>query len=70
MYKKIRIIYSQGLNALNKQKKNWFVSSLEHVNFTINGKYFKKTLWQSKLLCFLCDLSNIQEYNLNECPFI
>jgi hypothetical protein len=25
------------LNALNMQKKFWFVSSFEHVNFAING---------------------------------
>jgi hypothetical protein len=30
-----------GLSALNMQKHFLFVSSFEHVNFTINGKYFK-----------------------------
>ncbi len=28
-----------------------------------------KTLWQSKLLCFPCDLSNIQKCSFKECPF-
>ncbi len=36
-FKKTRIVHSQGLNALNMQKKFWFVSSFEHVNFAING---------------------------------
>jgi hypothetical protein len=40
--KKKRIIHSQGLSALNMQKHFWFVSSFEHVNFAINGKYSKK----------------------------
>jgi hypothetical protein len=34
-------IYSQGLSALNMQKK-LFVSSFEHINFAISGKYSKK----------------------------
>jgi hypothetical protein len=40
--KKTKIVHFQGLNALNMQKKNWFVSSFEHVNNAINGKYSKK----------------------------
>ncbi len=44
-----------------------FVSSFEHVNFTINEKYSRK-LWQSKLLCFNCDLSNIQKCSFKKCP--
>jgi hypothetical protein len=39
--KKTKIVHSQGLSALNMQKKNWFVSSFEHVNYAINGKYSK-----------------------------
>jgi hypothetical protein len=39
--KKNKIIHSQGLSALNMQKHSWFVSSFEHVNFAINGKYSK-----------------------------
>jgi hypothetical protein len=39
--KKIRIVHSQNLNALNMQKHFLFVSNFEHVNFTINGKYSK-----------------------------
>jgi hypothetical protein len=65
---KTKIVHSRGFNALNMQKKIWFVSSVENVNFAINGKYFPKTLWQSKPLCFRCDLSNIQKCNFKECP--
>ncbi len=36
--------------------------------FAINGKCLKKT-WKSKLLCFPCDISNIQKCNFKECPF-
>jgi hypothetical protein len=39
--KKIKIVHSQGLSALNMQKHFWFVSSFEHVNFAINGTYSK-----------------------------
>ncbi len=39
---KKRTIHSQGLSALNMQKHFWFVSSFEHVNFAINGKYSKE----------------------------
>jgi hypothetical protein len=53
--KKTRTVHFQCLSALNMQKHFWFVSSFDHVNFAINGK----KLWQSKLLCFTCDLSNI-----------
>jgi hypothetical protein len=28
-----------------------------------------KNLWQSKILCFPCDLSNIQKYSFEECSF-
>jgi hypothetical protein len=45
------------------------VWSFQHVNFAINGKYSKK-IWQSKLLCFPYDLSNIQKCNFKECPLI
>jgi hypothetical protein len=37
--KKTKIVPSKSLNALNMQKHFWFVSSFEHVNFAINGKY-------------------------------
>jgi len=40
--KKIKIIHFQSLSALNMQKHFLFVSSFEHVNFTIIEKYFKK----------------------------
>jgi hypothetical protein len=40
--KKTRIVHFQLLNALNMQKHFLFVSSFEHINFTINEKYFKK----------------------------
>jgi len=46
----------------------WFVPIFEHVKFVINGKYSKQ-LWQSKLLCFLCDIWNIQKCSFKECPF-
>ncbi len=36
------------------------MSKFDHVNFAINRKYSKK-MWQSKLLCFTCDYSNIQK---------
>jgi hypothetical protein len=35
---------SWGLSALNMQKHFWIVSSCEHVNFAINGKYSKKIM--------------------------
>jgi hypothetical protein len=38
-------------------------------NFAINVKY-SKNLWKSKLLCFPCDISNIQKCSFKECPFI
>jgi len=41
LFEKTRIIHFQGLSVLNMQKKNLFVSSFEHVNFSINGKYSK-----------------------------
>jgi hypothetical protein len=39
---KKRTVHFQGLSALNVQKHFWFVLSFEHVNFTIDGKYYKK----------------------------
>jgi hypothetical protein len=36
------MVYSQGLDVFNMQKHFKFVSNFEHVNFTINEKYFKK----------------------------
>jgi hypothetical protein len=47
----------QGLSALNMQFFFWFVSSFEHVNLQLMENIPKK-LWQSKLLCFTCDISN------------
>jgi hypothetical protein len=38
---KKRIVHSQDSTALNMQKHFLFVSSFKHVNFAINGKYFK-----------------------------
>jgi len=35
-------IHFQDLGVLNMQKKIWFVSSFEHVNFATNGTYSKK----------------------------
>jgi hypothetical protein len=32
----------RSLSVLNMQKHNWFVSSFEHVKFSINEKYSKK----------------------------
>jgi hypothetical protein len=49
------------LSALDMKKHFWFVSSFEHINFAINEKIFQKYLWQSIVLCFTCDLSNIQK---------
>jgi hypothetical protein len=66
--KKIKIVHSWSLSALNMQKHFLFVSNFDHINFAINGKYSKK-LWQSKLLCFPYDLSNVQKCNFEECPF-
>jgi len=40
--KKTRIVHSQGLSAFNMQFLKKIVSSFEHVNFAINGKYSKK----------------------------
>ncbi len=39
--KKIRIVHFWSLSVLNMQKHFWFLSSFEHVNFAINGKYSK-----------------------------
>jgi len=33
-------------------------------------KIFLKNLWQFELLCFICDLSNIQKSSLKKCPLI
>jgi len=33
-------------------------------------KNILKKLWQSKLLCFICDFSNIQKCSFKECLFI
>ncbi len=40
--KKTKIVHFRGLSALNMQKRFWFVSSFEHVNFAINAKYSKE----------------------------
>ncbi len=40
--KKTTIVHFQGLSALDMQKQFLFVSSFEHVNFTINKKYFER----------------------------
>jgi hypothetical protein len=40
--KKLKIVHFRGLSALNMQKYFLFVSSIEHINFVINGKYFQK----------------------------
>jgi hypothetical protein len=40
------------------------VSNFEQVNFTINEKYFEKSLRQCKLLCFTCDLFNCSYKNI------
>jgi len=37
-----KTVYSQGLNVSNMQKRFWFLSNFEHVNFAINEKYSKK----------------------------
>jgi hypothetical protein len=42
VWKKTKNVHSQIFNALNMQKKNWFVLILEHINFAINEKYSKK----------------------------
>jgi len=34
-------MHFQGLNALNMPKKKGFLSSFEHISFSINKKYFK-----------------------------
>jgi len=43
------------------------MSSFEHVNFAINKKYSKKIM-TIQILCFTCDLSNLQKYSFKECP--
>jgi len=67
--RKTKTFHSQGLSALNMQFLFLFVSSFEHVKFSINGKYSKKIM-TIKLLCFTCDFSNIQKCSFKECPFI
>jgi len=42
MFKKVRIIYFQSFSVLNTLKFFSFVSSFEHINFAINGKYSQK----------------------------
>jgi hypothetical protein len=64
-FKKIKIIHSWSLNALNMQKHFLFLLRYEYVNF---AKLFQNNLWQSKLLCFICDLSNVQKCNFKKCP--
>ncbi len=65
--KKIGIVHFRGLSTLNMQKHFWFVPNFEHVNFAIN---IPKKIWQSKLLCFPCDLSNILKCSFKKCPLI
>jgi hypothetical protein len=42
VWKKTKNVHFRGLSALNIQEQFLFVLSFEHVNFTINWKYFKK----------------------------
>jgi hypothetical protein len=42
--KKTKIVHSWSLSALNMQKHFWFMSSFEHVNFAIDGKYSKNII--------------------------
>ncbi len=42
--KKTRIVHFQGLSVLKMQKHFLFLSSFEHVNFSINEKYSKKIM--------------------------
>jgi hypothetical protein len=69
--KKIRTAHFWGLNASNMQVHFLFVSSFEHVNFVIDGKYSKKNYDNLNYYAsnFICDFSNIQNYSYKECPF-
>jgi hypothetical protein len=67
MFEKYKIDHSWGLNVLNMYKHFKFVSSLEHVNFAINGKYSQKNY--DYYACFTCDFSNIQKCNFKESQF-
>jgi hypothetical protein len=42
MFEKNKVVDFRRLNDLNMQEHFLFVSSFEHVNFEINGKYPKK----------------------------
>jgi hypothetical protein len=68
MFEKNNDCHFWGLSALNMQKHFWFMLSFDYVNFAING--IPKNLWQSKLLHFPFDLSNIQKCSFKECPLI
>jgi len=52
------------------QKHFLFVSSFEHVNLAIDGKYSKKNYDNPKYYAcsFTCDFSNIQKCSYKECP--
>ncbi len=54
--------------------KNWqlcYSRVIITLNYSCSGSLYciLTLLWQSKLLCFLCDLLNIQKCNFKECPF-
>ncbi len=58
--KKTMIIHSWGLSALNMQKHFLFVSSFEHVNFAINGKYSKNFYDNPNYYVFLWSFKHIK----------
>jgi hypothetical protein len=43
------------------------MSSFEHVNFAINGKYSQKCMI-IQIIVFTCDFSYIQKCSFKECP--
>jgi len=47
-----KIIHYRGFEGFKHKKKIWFVSSFEHVNFAINGKYSKKNYDNPKYASF------------------
>jgi hypothetical protein len=67
-FEKKKIVHSWNLNVLNMDFI-FICVKLWTCKFCNEWEIFQKKLSQSKLLCFSCDLSNIQKCSLKECPF-
>jgi hypothetical protein len=51
------------------QKCIKFVSSFEHINFAINGKYSKRNYDNPNYYVSFDDFSNIKKCEFKDCPF-